>query len=88
MVVVPASTMAKTTLRLPDLRARNGLMRFAECSEFCFPFHTLRRRDHMLASWLVVEAAVEDIGGTVANKLSSSPRVGSEVVRALPEVIR
>lgn len=87
MVVVPASTIAKTTLRLPDLRARNGLTGFAECAGLRFLFHALCTRDHILARWLVVEE-VEDIDGTVANRLSSSRKVGSGVVRALPRVMK
>ena len=85
MVVVPASTTAKTTLRLPDLRAKNGLTGFAKCSGVCFLFHTLCTRDHILTIWPAV-GAVEDIGGTVANKFSSSPKVGNGVILALPRL--
>lgn len=88
IVVVPASITAKTMLRFPDLRARNGLTGFGGCSGTCFLFHILCRRDHILAIWLVIEVAFEDIGGTVANKISSSSKVGSGVVLALPKDIR
>ena len=88
IVVVPASTTAKTTLLLPVLRAKNGLTGFVGRSWVRVLFHTLRNRDHILAIWLVVEGTVGNIAGTVANKLSSSPRVGSGVVRALRKVMR
>ena len=87
MVVVPASTTAKTTLRLPDLRAKNGLTGFAKRSGVWFLFHTLCTRDHILIIWPAV-GAVEDAKGTVANKPSSSHKVGSGVIRALPKGIR
>ena len=87
MVVVPASTTAKTTLRLPDLRAKNGLTGFAKCPWARFLFHTLRTRDQILSIWPTIEK-VGDIEGTVANKLSSSPKVGNGVVRALPKAMK
>ena len=89
MVVVPASTTAKTTLRLPDLRAKNGLTGFAKCPGVCFLFHILATCDQILPIWPVIEAVgVGDIEGTVANKLSSSPKVGNGVVRALPKTMK
>ena len=89
MVVVPASTTAKTTLRLPDLRAKNGLTGFAKYPGFRFLFHTLCTRDHILPIWPAIEAiGVGDIEGTVANKLSSSLKVGNGVVRALPKAMK
>ena len=87
MLVVPASTTAKTTLRLPDLRAKNGLTGFAKRSGVCFLLHTLCTRDHILTIWPVV-GAVGDIGGMVANKFSSSTKVGNGVILALPKVVR
>jgi hypothetical protein len=87
MVVVPASTTAKITLRLPDLRAKNGLTGFVGCFEVCSRIHAPRRRDHILAIWLVVEPTIGDVKGTIENKLSSSLKVGREVVRALPKSI-
>lgn len=87
MVVVPASATAKTTLRLPDLRAKNGLTGFAKYPGVCFLFHTLCTRDQIFPIWPAIEA-VGDIEGTVANRLSSSPKVGNGVVRALPKAMK
>jgi len=85
MEVVPASTIANTTLRLPDLRAKKGLTVFAGGLGVFLLFQTLCKRSHILSIWLIVDA-VEDIMGTVANTFSSSPKVGSGVVRALLKV--